>query len=90
PSAINDWSHSVTNTSGANALPPANPNRKKLTVDLKQLCSYLFEILINYENAPTVKQLLQIENHLCTKYSLDSFAELKFDASDDDDDTDTN
>ncbi|CAF4753864.1 unnamed protein product [Rotaria socialis] len=90
PSAINDWSHSVTNTSGANAVPPTNPNRKKLTVDLKQLCSYLFEILIKYENAPTIKQLLQIENHLCTKYRLDSFAELKFDTGDDDDDTDTN
>ncbi|CAF4183220.1 unnamed protein product, partial [Rotaria magnacalcarata] len=47
-----------------------------------------------YQSLPSdpdiIKQLLQIENHLCTKYSLDSFAELKFDASDDDDDTDTN
>lgn len=37
-----------------------------------------------------MKQFRQIENRLCTDYSLDSFAELKFDADNDDDDTDTN
>jgi hypothetical protein len=72
-----------------NPLQPTNRNRPKLSVTLKEFCSYLFEILINYETALTIKQFLQIENHLCTKYSVDNFAAFKFDDNDIDD-TDVN
>jgi hypothetical protein len=76
-------------TSFTNPLLPTNRSRPKLSVTLKQFCSYLFDILINCETALTVKKLLQIENHLCTKYSVDSFAAFKFDENDIDD-TDVN
>lgn len=34
---------------------------------------------------PTVKQILQIENRLCTEYNVDTFAALKFDDNNTDD-----
>jgi hypothetical protein len=64
---------------------PTNRSRPKLSVTLKQFCSYLFEILIKYETALTVKQFLQIENHLCAKYSVDSSTMFKFDVNNTDD-----
>ncbi len=79
----------IVNTPVANPLQPTNRSRPKLSVTLKEFCSNLFEILINYETALTIKDFLQIENHLCTEYSVDNFAAFKFDDNDIDD-TDAN
>ena len=49
---------------------------------MREFCSYLFEILNKYDTALTVKQLLKIENHLCIKYGVDSFAAFKFNEND--------
>ncbi|CAF1079827.1 unnamed protein product [Rotaria sordida] len=65
-----------------NTLLPANGGRSKLSVSLKQFCSYLSEILMKHETTLTVKQFLQLENHLCTKYNVDNFGAFKFNEND--------
>ena len=66
-----------------------NHNRPNLSITLNQFCSYLFEILINYEMPLTVRQFLKIEKHLRTKYNVDHFSAFKFHENDDDN-TDVN
>lgn len=58
--------------------------RPRLSITLKQFCSYLYEILINYETPLTIKQILQMENHLCTKYDVDHFDAFRFDDNEND------
>ncbi|CAF2878871.1 unnamed protein product [Rotaria sp. Silwood2] len=77
PTPMNTSSFPIVNT-----LLPANDGRSTLSVSLKQFCSYLSEILMKHETTLTVKQFLQLENHLCTKYNVDSFGAFKFNEND--------
>jgi hypothetical protein len=78
-------SYPMINPSLTTPLLPINRGRPRLRVNLKQFCSYLFEIFIKYETALTIKQFQQTENQLYTKYSVESFATFQFDDNDNDD-----
>ena len=80
---------SVVDTSATDSVRATKGSRPKLSVTMKEFCSYLFEILINYETPLSIRQILETENHLCTKYGVDHFDAFRFDENETDD-TDVN
>lgn len=80
----------VIDTSGIDSIQTIKRNRPKLSVTEKEFCSYLYEFLINYETPLTIQQILQIENHLCTKYGVDHFDVFRFNENETDDNIDVN
>ncbi|CAF1313722.1 unnamed protein product, partial [Adineta ricciae] len=98
-SVLATWQNSVSadslpipigSTSFSTSLMSSSSNRSRLSVNLKDFCSYLFESLLNHEVPLTVKQFVHIENRLCTKYNVGSFADFKFDEEASDDGEDVN
>lgn len=54
---------------------------------LKEVCSDLFGIFVRYDSVLTIEQWYSIKVHLCKKYSINDFTQLRFkDSSRDDDD----
>ncbi|CAF4848454.1 unnamed protein product [Rotaria sp. Silwood1] len=54
-------------------------------VPLQDICSDLFHILVRFDSVLTIRQLYDIQNHLCKKYSIKNFSEFYFNDNDDDD-----
>ncbi|CAF3066439.1 unnamed protein product [Rotaria sp. Silwood2] len=55
-------------------------------VPLQDICSDLFHILVRFDSVLTIRQLYDIQNYLCKKYSIKNFSEFYFNDNDDDDD----
>lgn len=61
---------------------------RKLSIPLSNICSDLFNIFGRYDSVLTIKQIYDIKNHLCKKYSVKNFSEFCFNDEDDDHDED--
>ncbi|UJR37109.1 hypothetical protein I4U23_029813 [Adineta vaga] len=61
------------NTSFACSLFTSHQKKSKPTVSLAQLCSDIYTFLVRYDTVLTIKQLLKIEQRLCTQHDFISF-----------------
>ncbi|CAF3054372.1 unnamed protein product [Rotaria sp. Silwood2] len=75
-STINETSFSNLSSSSYETRSP---------VSLQDICSDLFNILVRFDSVLTIKQLYEIQNYLCKKYSIKNFSEFRFNDNDDDD-----
>ena len=49
-----------------------------LNVSVEEMSSELFNVLKAFNSSPTIKQLVDINTHLCRKYSVKNFSEFLF------------
>lgn len=57
---------------------------------LKDVCSDLFGIFVRYDSILSMQQLYGIKTHICKKYSINDFTQLRFKDSSNDDNDDQN
>ncbi|CAF4681057.1 unnamed protein product [Rotaria sp. Silwood1] len=72
-------------TSFSSSLLTSHRHKPKTPVCLKQLCSDIYAYLIHYDTLLTIKQLLKIDEDLCTQYGVTNFSALTYDENDNDD-----
>ncbi|CAF2849361.1 unnamed protein product [Rotaria sp. Silwood2] len=75
-------SSTINETSFAKLSSPSYETRS--LISLQDICSDLFLILVRFDSVLTIKQLYDIQNHLCKKYSIKNFSEFCFIDNDDD------
>ena len=73
-------SRTIIDTSFENSMVSSNPSSPIISV--KELCSELAKCLERYETVLTIKQLHDIEKHLCRQHSVGKFSD--FGITDDD------
>jgi hypothetical protein len=73
------------NTSFASSLMSSHQSKSKPPVSLKQLCSDIYYLLIRYDALLTIKELLSIDDRLCTQHSVPNFSAFNYDENDSDD-----